>query len=264
MASASSPQRGRRPCCGPSSRPCAAACWARTPGTACSSSTGTTRCPRPTRRSAPTCCRRGPRRSSTGSPSSPTFPGAGYSWRGVPAPRASMTPPGPGLSWCASRATSTSAGARTGTCNWRRATMSDSPFYSREEPNLSVAWARAFLGLLDHARKEYTPFLVNISSLRGCDPQADADLRQVLDACLEASGHDRVQTVANTIFPQSMWRRAKGDREALYRQYLEDLPSFAEMDGRNRRGTYFSRLIGFAVSAKDGSLVPHAPSKALA
>ena len=142
--------------------------------------------------------------------------------------------------------------------------MSDSPFYTREEPNLAVAWARAFLGLLDHARKEYTPFLVNVASLKGGDPEADADLRHALDACLEASGHDKVQTVANTIFPQSMWRRAKGDRQALYRQYLEDLPSFVEMDCRNRRGTYFSRLIGFAVSAKDGSLVPHAPSKALA
>jgi hypothetical protein len=142
--------------------------------------------------------------------------------------------------------------------------MSDSPFYSREEANLSVAWARALLGLLDAGPKEYTPFLVSIAGLRGGDPEADADLRHALDACLEASGHDKVQTVANTIFPQAMWRRAKGDRQALYRQYLEDLPSFVEMDGRNRRGTYFSRLIGFGVNAKDGSPIPHPPSKALA
>ena len=141
--------------------------------------------------------------------------------------------------------------------------MSDAAFYSREEPNLSVAWARAFLGLLDHPRKEYAPFLVSIAGLNGSDPEADADLRDALDACLEANGHDRVQTVANTILPQSLWRRAKGDRKAFFRSYLEDLPSFVEMDRRNRRGIYFARLIGFGLNPRDALCLPHAPTKAI-
>jgi hypothetical protein len=141
--------------------------------------------------------------------------------------------------------------------------MSEAAFYSQEEPKLSVAWARAFLGLLDHPRKEYVPCLVSIAGLNGADPEADADLRDALDACLEANGHDRVQTVANTIFPQSLWRRAKGNRNAFFRSYLEDLPSFVEMDRRNRRGIYFARLIGFGLNPTDALGLPHAPTKAI-
>jgi hypothetical protein len=141
--------------------------------------------------------------------------------------------------------------------------MTEAAFYSREEPNLSVAWARAFLGLIDHPRGEYVPFLVSIAGLNGADPEGDADLRDALDACLEANGHDRVQTVANTIFPQSLWRRAKGNRKAFFRSYLEDLPSFVEMDRRNQRGIYFARLIGFGLNPKDALCLPHAPTKAI-
>jgi hypothetical protein len=141
--------------------------------------------------------------------------------------------------------------------------MSDAVFYSREEPNLSVAWARAFLALDGHPRREYAPFLVSIAGLNGADPEADADLRGALDACLDANGHDGMQTVANTIFPQSLWRRARGDRKAFFRSYLEDLPSFVEMDRRNRRGIYFARLIGFGLDPKDGATLPHAPAQAI-
>lgn len=141
--------------------------------------------------------------------------------------------------------------------------MSEAAFYSREEPNVTVAWARAFLGLLDHPRREYTPFLVSIAGLNGGEPEADADLRDALDLCLEGNAHDRVQTVANTIFPQSLWQRAKGDRKAFFRDYLEDFPSFVEMDRRNQRGIYFARLIGFGLNPKDGACLPHAPAKAI-
>jgi hypothetical protein len=141
--------------------------------------------------------------------------------------------------------------------------MSEAAFYSQEEPNLSVAWARAFLGLLGHPGKEYAPFLVSIAGLNGAEAKTDSDLRDSLDACLDANGHDRVQTVANTIFPHSLWRRAKGDRQAFFRDYLEDLPSFVEMDRRNGRGTYFARLIGFGLDPKDCGGVPHAPAQAI-
>lgn len=141
--------------------------------------------------------------------------------------------------------------------------MSEPVFYSREEPNLSIAWARALLGLLGHPRREYAPFLVSIVGLDGADPEADPDLRDALDASLDANGYDRVQTVANTIFPQSLWRRAKGDRKAFFRSYLDDLPSFVEMDRRNRRGIYFARLVGFGLNPRDGAGVPHAPTQAI-
>jgi hypothetical protein len=63
--------------------------------------------------------------------------------------------------------------------------------------------------------------------------------------------------VANTIFPQTIWRLARGNRQELYRQYLENLPHYVRWEpSRNRKGTYFSRLVGFDVDPKTGALPP--------
>jgi len=51
-------------------------------------------------------------------------------------------------------------------------------------------------------------------------------------------------TVANTIFPQSIWRLANGNRARLYELYLQTFPRLQALAKRqNRRGLYFERLI---------------------
>ena len=62
-----------------------------------------------------------------------------------------------------------------------------------------------------------------------------------------------IETVSKTIFPQGMWRRAKGDRAKLYKDYLEYLPDFVSMEpDLNAQGLYFARLIGYGTNHKDG------------
>jgi hypothetical protein len=83
-------------------------------------------------------------------------------------------------------------------------------------------------------------------------------IRRVIDNTLQAGGHQDVQTVAETIFPASLytdpgidWSPAlqAADREALdqaadslYEAYIGMLPLLLTV-GANSRGTYFSRMI---------------------
>jgi hypothetical protein len=104
------------------------------------------------------------------------------------------------------------------------------------------------------------PLLVSITGFAGGVPTEDEAVRKALDACLAASGYQGAHTVANTIFPASLWRRAKGDRGKLYEEYLENLPSYVEMaPEKNRSGLYFSRLIAFGVEPRTGERLPEVP-----
>ena len=143
--------------------------------------------------------------------------------------------------------------------------MSDQECYSRSEPSLSAAWARAFLSFMDRQDRQFTPFLVSIAAGPNGNPVENEDLRDALNACLDEIGQLPVAKVAKTIFPHEIWtRRCQGDREKLYAYYLEHLPDFVEMNQEaNRYGVYFARLIAFGVDPKTGDRVAHLQSPQL-
>src|SRR5262249_6122062 len=158
-----------------------------------------------------------------------------------------------GQSSSGSRGTNTQAGARTGTWSWRTETMSEPEMYTRNETNLSAAWSRAYLRMIHRPSRELSPFVISISANPDGQAVEDQDLRQALDACLEADGEQSIETVSKTIFPQGIWRRAKGDRAKLYKKYMEYLPDFVSMEPElNSQGLYFARLIGYGTNHKDG------------
>lgn len=140
--------------------------------------------------------------------------------------------------------------------------MSEPLMYAQEEMDLSVAWSRAFLTMSQPPERELAPFLVSISMGTDGQPTESAELRQALDACLEESKHQVVDRVAKSIFPHPLWRRAKGDRQKLYADYLENLPDYVAMEPtKNRLGLYFGRLIGYGVDHKTGEELPYLKSK---
>lgn len=108
--------------------------------------------------------------------------------------------------------------------------MSEPELYTASETSLSAAWSRAFLTMSLRPSRELSPFVVSIAADANGHPVEDGDLRHALDACLEADRQQSVETVAKTIFPQGMWRRAKGDRAKLYKDYIENLPDFVSME----------------------------------
>lgn len=138
--------------------------------------------------------------------------------------------------------------------------MSEAIYYSQEETNFSVAWARAFLAVSAKFGRELSPFLVSITGFHDSMIAEDEDLRHALDSVLDASGHQSIETVANTIFPESLWRRSGRNRTELFEQYLENLPDYIAMEPmKNRCGLYFARLIAFDIDPATGARLPHMP-----
>lgn len=142
--------------------------------------------------------------------------------------------------------------------------MSDSTYYAQEESSLAAAWARAFLKAFDAPRHAFSPFQVSILHTPQGTPGESEELRHALDSCLEAAGHQEIHTVANTIFPESLWKRSGGDRERFFAKYIENLPDYVSMaSDKNCHGLYFARLIGFGVNPKTGEPEAHLPQDRL-
>jgi hypothetical protein len=94
-----------------------------------------------------------------------------------------------------------------------------------------------------------------------------AAVRSVLDAALEANGSPPVDTVAETIFPSSLYsdpgfdwtagiasdKEAELDAaaDALYASYCDILPLLSTASG-NRLGTYFGRMVSWPGKAPGG------------
>lgn len=122
-----------------------------------------------------------------------------------------------------------------------------------DRPNASLAWADALVQLLKTREHRLAPLAISFSGTSGNTVNEHAGIRSALDDALAAAGQARVQTVANTIFPESLWRWARGNRQALYSEYLENLSSYVAMEpSKNSRGLYFARLIAFKIDPRRG------------
>lgn len=132
------------------------------------------------------------------------------------------------------------------------------------QPSLSLAWAEAFLAIRKVSGHRLSPLALTFTGFGMEEPLEDQAIHEALDTALEAAGMQSIQTVANTIFPQVLWRRAKGDRQALYAAYRENLPDYVAMETtHNKRGLYFGRLIAFGLNHKTGERLPQFPEGSL-
>ncbi len=114
-----------------------------------------------------------------------------------------------------------------------------SPFVI-DETNLSSAWKAIVKTIVDGKGNELTPLLLTLS-----DFQETESIRTKLDASLKLDKLSSVQTVSETIFPNSLYELYGKDRNKLYTTYLRNLPRIKKIDPSNGRGTYFERLIAY-------------------
>ena len=113
-----------------------------------------------------------------------------------------------------------------------------------EERNLSVAWGKAFLRVLDAKGGEVSPLVVVINDLDNEEPPENPEIRRILDSALKEKREGLTcGEVANTIFPQSLWN-PKMSRNCLYERYLNNVAYIRSFPG-NQNGVYFQRLISF-------------------
>lgn len=121
--------------------------------------------------------------------------------------------------------------------------MSSSPLLI-DRQNLSEAWAAAFLHVIAHPGTLISPLIVSITGFKNNTISEDPTFRAAMDSALDRANEQSPHTVANTIFPESLWRLARGERKRLYQLYIDNLPRLKALaKRRNRRGFYFERLL---------------------
>lgn len=108
-----------------------------------------------------------------------------------------------------------------------------------DESNLTDAWIKV-MDLLLANKGELSPLVL---TLTGFEEREDA--KRVLSRYLEASEMPSIDTVAETIFPYSLYEYVGFDKEKLFAKYKKNLRWIKKIAASNRKGTYFSRLIAF-------------------
>jgi hypothetical protein len=124
-----------------------------------------------------------------------------------------------------------------------------------DESDLSKAWVKAVLHVIDGAGSEISPLVLSVTGFDDTGtPSEDKNVRQALDTLLLAKGLRTVDDVAFTIFPQRLWQVAQGDRARLFEFYGYSFPRYQAMNRRdNQRGLYFERLVSYGRGPCNGN-----------
>jgi hypothetical protein len=117
--------------------------------------------------------------------------------------------------------------------------------------NLSEAWARAFLECWSAHGATLASAVVSFN-IREDDLDwtlENGSVRAALEGQLQSLGissvgQSSIETVAGTIFPESIWRRCQGDRNKFYQEYNAIWPRVKRCR-QNCHGVYFRRLTAF-------------------
>jgi hypothetical protein len=112
-----------------------------------------------------------------------------------------------------------------------------------EADNLSVAWARAVRPMIGRGgATEIAPLVLAVTGFDAGVPNEDVGVHKALDETLAKLEMQSCHTVANTIFPESLWNPKK-PRQTLFERYAASLPRLRKASPKNRRGLYFERLV---------------------
>lgn len=124
-----------------------------------------------------------------------------------------------------------------------------------DESNLSRAWAKAVIHVVEHTGLEISPLVLSVTGFDNSGvPPEDQHVRRELDDLLRTKLMRSVEDVAFTIFPQRLWQVARGDRALLFKFYRDAFPRYQAMNPKdNNRGLYFERLISFGSGPKEGN-----------
>ena len=124
-----------------------------------------------------------------------------------------------------------------------------------DEANLSRAWARLLLQVLDNAGTEVAPLILSISDFaKDGAAVEDHAVRHALDQLLRCKNRYEAENVAFTIFPQRYWVMSRGNRKRLFELYRKAFPRLQAMNRKaNGRGMYFERMIMYGRGPCEGN-----------
>lgn len=121
------------------------------------------------------------------------------------------------------------------------------------EDNLTYAWGKAISLLLKSSVKEVHPLIVTVKNIANNIPKEDETIRESIDQVLYKRDKYSCHTVANTIFPISLWNPAQ-PRSLLYTRFKNIYPQIKKSDTKNRYGIYFNRFINYSDKHHDNEI----------
>jgi hypothetical protein len=120
--------------------------------------------------------------------------------------------------------------------------MSKGPLVIKQQ-DVALAWLQAFDEITKPGTDEIVPLVVCVTGFDNSVVAEDINIRELLDGSLAARGLQSIRTVANTIFPASLWNPdlPAGALFARYARLAKKLRSYK----LNHNGIYFQRMIDF-------------------
>ncbi|MFI6997161.1 hypothetical protein [Nocardia sp. NPDC050175] len=119
--------------------------------------------------------------------------------------------------------------------------------------DLSVAWLQTTLAVHDEpGRRAFHTVTRIVDAGEAEQPR----VRAAADDLLAEFDLQRVDTVANTIFPAALAAQ-ESDVAALSSRYLRLYPQLRRLESRNNKGTYFQRLVAYPVEGKEVNQLDH-------
>lgn len=119
------------------------------------------------------------------------------------------------------------------------------------QPSNALAWLAAIKAVDRHDGHEAGNVIINVEDPTLVSP-ADKAIVTAVDTWLRKNGAQPLQTVANTIFPQSVYERH--GRPAFYQVYLDDI--WGRIKKAGDWGRYFERMISFPLPKKGKPINP--------
>jgi len=109
-----------------------------------------------------------------------------------------------------------------------------------EGNSVAECWLKLLTRFVDDRASELSPVIVKINITDDVPPYRD-ELEQDLNSFLDEVGQPHIETTAGTIFPVSL----SGKGQAVFDRY-EKIWKYVKKEGKNKRGTYFHRLVAYA------------------
>lgn len=112
-----------------------------------------------------------------------------------------------------------------------------------ESDNVSHAWGRAFLRLLDKGVTRLNPLILQINVGDTGNAWEDKRFREPLNQLLGEIDAVPIEGTINTIIPHNLYNPKLG-REKFYQNFLKGWPRLARCR-KNQHGNYFLRLLSY-------------------
>lgn len=116
-----------------------------------------------------------------------------------------------------------------------------------EGSDISTVWARAFIAVSEAPHQSISPLTVIVDLPNTENSWEDPSIRSLLDrkySSIRTLRRKSINTIANTIFPNSIWNPNEQPCD-FFARFEQMIPRILASCPENRNGTYLQRMVAF-------------------